>query len=172
MPVETTGQTPLLVRLLQSLDEQASVQDPLPMDVILVALVLPLMADTVKAQDTDITALISGQKKLNRPKLRVKADSPQPSAAKARAMSDDIMQNTLPRWQSHKHYLSQLHQEAQPADFLNCLSHAAIEHVRISCVEGLFPRSQAASANELFKAVLKDSLAQVGLSFLLSTHVC
>ena len=155
----------LLTRLLQSVDEQASLHEPVNIDVVFAALTVPLVVDAINDHQADLKALISGEQQLQHKSAHPSSHKTDlPSAAKSRAFSHKLMQNSMDRWDKYRNYLKKTKKTAHQADFLNCLSSEAVDLVRSNMLEGLIPRANAVAVKQLLEGVWRSIPAEAEVS--------
>ena len=152
---DNISQAPLLLRLLHSLDEQASVLQPVSMDLVVAVLLAPILLQAMTLHKDELQAVLLGAPPhtfLRRKRKTVQASSRLATTAQARADSAAIVDDALQRWQermlSHKHPP----RGVQLREMLSCLTFAAMEVVRSKVALGVLPRANTSAAQHMLVA--------------------
>jgi len=148
-------QGPLLLRVLHSLDAQASVDDPAPMDVVVAVLVAPILVEAITAHKAELQAILLGASPhtfLQRPRKKFQTSIRLTTTAQARATSADIMDDALQRWQAQIGQHDNASYSKRLQEMLGCLTIAALEATRSKAAVGLVPRGNVTAAHRLLIA--------------------
>lgn len=151
-------QRPLLLRLLNILDTQASVDEPASMDVVVAVLVVPIIVEAITAHKAELHAILHGASpdtflQRSRKKLQTSNRS-STTTAQARATSAEVMDDALQRWQAQ---VANGRIDAAPYSkrvqkMLACLTNAAMEVSRSKAVVGLLARGNVTVAQGMLIA--------------------
>ena len=155
-------QAPLLFRLLHAVDQQASVQNPVPMGVVVAALLAPVVVDAIAAHKQELQALILGEPADNAHKghKAPATDKAGPgTAAHARAMSAAIVEVAVRSWRELEIDQNEL-QVTQCQKLLDCLTLAAVDAMGTATPQGLLPRASLSASKSLLSGFWHKTLAQ------------
>ncbi len=153
-------QGPLLLRLLHFLDQQASVHEPVSMNVVTAILVAPIFIDAVTSHKDKLQAHIrhaSTDTVVKRHRGNARGSNQLATKAQARAASAAIVDEALQRWQDRMYHQG-IPQDARHQEMLFCLTVAATEFVRNKVPLGLLPKANASTAQHMLMSFWNSTL--------------
>lgn len=147
---------PLLLRLLQSMDQQAVAGQPTPMSVVVAVLVAPVIVDAISGYKADLRNLVTAQSaKLSKKTQRRLAQS----ILSSQDMSALIVQDAVSGWDKR---LQTYPKAGAPQHvLLDCITESALETSRTRFPPGILTRATVTSAQQLLKEFCHDLEEQV-----------
>ncbi|DBA75891.1 TPA: hypothetical protein ACH3X1_010285 [Trebouxia sp. C0004] len=152
---DSMTQRPLLLRLLHSLDAQASVDKPASMDVVVAVLVLPILVQAITAHKAELQAILLGASPhtfLQRPRKKAQTSTRSTTTALGSATSAEIMDDALQQWQARMGEDDAASYSQRLQEMLACLTVAAMKVTRSKAAVGLLPRGNVIVAPRLLIA--------------------
>ena len=156
---------PLLMRLLHSMDKQASIQQPVEMPLVTAVLATSILADTIAANRAELANMITSKSiKLSKTTaMRVKQYAAGSQLGKQR-LSAAVMQNCAVRWEMHSQRNQRnVEQDAERGVLMTIIIEAALETCRTSSPNGLLTKADLTGAKQLLTVFCEAQMPEVGI---------
>lgn len=141
---------PLLMRLLHCLDEQASVGEPVSMDIAFAVLTAPILVEAITSRRAELKALIHGASthaKMEHAPLKASVRSA--TTVQAKATSETIVDAALQQWHDNMASRTNTSVNARRREMISCLIAAAVRTLRNKMPAGMAPKANAVAAQQM-----------------------